>query len=188
MNNFFVRAVAVVAAAVGAGMVSAMRAEAASLIEFSYDFDNGSGSVVGTVEGDVAEDGKINNLSNLTATYSAQPDITFDQFSDTLRPILSLGTIEEFALFDSSVPSVLFALTNDAGDQFQVNSVLTSQKAFLVSPDAGVFVQDASEFGTWTASVAANGERDIPEPGMVLGLMAMAGIVAPTFSKRRAAP
>ena len=184
MNKFLIKTAAIVATIVGSSILSSVAAEAASLIEFSYDFDNGLGSVAGTVEGDVADDGTIDNLTNLNAVYSAQPDIVFDQFSDTLSPIFSIGTIEEETLFNKSVPYILFEMTNGAGDLFFANSVLTGQKAYLVSPSAGTFVQDTSEFGKWIANPAANGSQDIPEPGVVLGLMAMAGILAPTFSKR----
>ena len=187
MNKFFIKTVSVIAAVVSTSILATFRAEAASLIEFSYDFDNGLGSVTGTVEGDVDSEGKVGNFSNLSATYSAQPDITFNQFSAAPDPIFSLGTIKEATLFDKSVPQVLFALTNDAGDEFQANSLITGQKAYLVSAGANTFVQDTSSFGTWTASLANNGSRDIPEPGIVLGLMAMAGCLAPTFSKRRRA-
>ncbi|MFK8184774.1 MAG: hypothetical protein AB8B99_15490 [Phormidesmis sp.] len=187
MSKFFIKTVAVMAAVIGTSILSSVKAEAAALIEFSYDFDNGLGSVTGTVEGDVADDGTVDNLANLNAIYSAQPEITFDQFSDTPKPIFSIGTIEEETLFDNSVPHIFFAMTNDAGDQFQANSLITGQKAFLVSPGAGTFVQDVSKFGTWTANVAADGSKDIPEPGVALGLMVMAGCLAPTFAKRRAA-
>lgn len=180
MNKLFVKTIAVISAVVSASILTAVGAKAASLIEFSYEFDNGLGSVTGTVEGDITEDGTVDNLFNLSAIYSAQPDVIFDQFRDEPSPIFSIGTIEEETLFDKSVPYILFAMTNDAGDVFQANSVITGQKAFLVSPDAGTFVQDVSQFGTWRASAAT----DIPEPGVVLGLMGMAGVLAPTFSKR----
>lgn len=186
MNTFFVKTAAIVATVLSASLLPVLRAEAASLIEFSYDFDNGLGSVTGTVEGDVADDGTIDNLDNLNAVYSAQPDIVFNQFSNTLNPILSVGTIEEEAVFDDSVPYVLFEMTNDSGDLFRVNSFITGQKAYVIGPSSGTFVQDVSKFGTWVAN-PADSSRDIPEPGVVLGLMAMAGILAPTFSKRSSA-
>lgn len=184
MNAFFVRTAAIVATVISASLLPFTKAEAASLIEFSYDFDNGFGSVTGTVEGDISEDGTIDNLNNLNAVYSAQPSIIFDQFSNTVNPILSVGTIEEESPFDKSVPYVLFEMTNDAGDLFLANSVLTGQKAYLIGPSTNTFVQDNSEFGKWVAAPAIDGSRDIPEPGVVLGLVAVAGMLAPTFSKR----
>lgn len=188
MNKFLIKMATVLVATMGASILSVVKAEAASLIEFSYDFDNSEfGSVTGTVEGDISENGTVENLSNVNAVYSAQPSVTFDRFSNnSSSPIFSVGTIEEETLFDKSVPYVLFALANESGDEFRVNSVITGQKAYLVSPDAGTFVQDVSEFGTWTAKVANGSSKDIPEPSVALGLMAMVGCLAPMFSNRRA--
>jgi len=185
MNKLFIKTVAVLAAIAGSSILTSLRAEAASLVEFSYDFDNGLGAVSGTFEGDIDSDGTIANLANLNATYSSQAgsgaDVIFDQFDSAPNPIVSIGTIEETTLFDKSVPHVLFTMANDEGDRFFANSIVTSQRAFLVSAETNTFIQDTDSFGTWIASAAT----DIPEPSVVLGLLAMAGCLAPTVCKRQ---
>jgi hypothetical protein len=188
MKMSFLKIIAATAAT-ALGVLLSAEAQAA-VINFSYDFDNGLGSVAGTVEGDVAADGfTVGNLSNLNASYTGLPGVTFNQFSNSPQPVFSIGTIEESALANLSVPRLLFAMTNSSGDEFQVNSVVQGQKAYLVSPNnPTTFVQDAQRFGTWNASVAPQPPtQDIPEPAGVLGMLAVVGCLAPTFSKRRSA-
>ncbi len=187
MNTLFTKITAATAAVIGLGFLPLSEAQAASLINFSYDFDNGAGSITGTVEGDVAADGvTVENPTNFNATFSGLPNVTFNQFSSGSQPVLTLGTITEAAVNDTSVPFVFLAASSDGGAQLQVNSVLAGQTAFVVDPQApDSFVQDLSRFGTWNAGFAEE-STDIPEPTAVLGLMVVAGYLVPKFSKRQA--
>lgn len=162
----------------GSSLLFSVEADAA-VINFSYDFTNSQGSLSGTVEGDVGSDGfSVTNLSNLNATFSGLSGVTFNQFVGS-GPIFRLGTIST-----APSPSRLFFTLSDGGlSEFQVNSFLPGQRAYLVSPPT-TFVQDSRTFGTWNASVAAP-VTSVPEPASVIGLLVVAGYLAPKFTKRR---
>lgn len=187
MNKLFTKMTAATAAVVGLGFLPLSEAQAASLINFSYEFNDDQGAVTGTVEGDVADDGMtVENLTNLNATYSGLPNVTFNQFSDTPQPVFTLGTITEATEGDTSIPFVFFAINSDGGSEFQVNSVASGQRAYITSfEDVPTVVQDVTSLGTWNAGFAEE-STDIPEPTAVLGLMVVAGYLVPKFSKRRA--
>lgn len=165
----------------------------AATFSFSYTFLSGE-SISGTVEGQLQPDNNtVRNLSNLSATYSAQPGTLLQFFApSSFNQFLTLSGTPNFRFSgfankentSSHQPNFGFHLGEPAtiSNGATVGTFFTASSS-LVFP-GGSNREEAESFSParWTAT--ARSTASVPEPTTIAGL-AIVGVGLVTFRGRQ---
>ncbi len=182
INNFYKVILATTGTILTLGSLETNPIQAASF-NFSYAFESGE-LLSGMVDGDLENDGNtVSNLTNLMATYSGLPDITFDNliFGNSSTATLD-GSANLFGgsdIFPFNLGTFFFA-TDTVNSNISLVQVTTEEL-----PDGGFLTESLDEevFNpeSWSMSVKST----VPEPSTILSLLTIGGIALSVSKKKQ---
>jgi hypothetical protein len=164
----------------------------AATFSFSYTFLSGE-SILGTVDGELQPNANtVGNLSNLSATYSAQPGTLlqfllpspFNQFFTLSgEPFFRFSGFASNPNTSTSQPNFGFTL----GTPFVLNGATVgtfSTSSLSLGSPSGTNREEAEPFSASRWKVTELSTTDVPEPTTITGL-ALAGVGIATARRRQ---